>query len=185
LHTDLTFVRFKTTALALFLVLVLVLSSCHHSTLVTSTSVITTPSVGTQSFDSPIATSTKSPADTYLQVTPLPSVAVMTGQIVSFSTGQPLTSMPVHLAKVFWNEENTDGAYVLNNAQSPSTATDSKGFFVFKNLEPADYVLVVGEIPEGNTIVSNPDGSAKVFVAKKGKITDLGKISIRLPDASE
>lgn len=114
-------------------------------------------------------------------VVPIPSMAAVTGQVVSASTSRPMANTTVRLARVFWNEQHTDGVYVLEGARSPSAITNDGGFFVFANLNPADYVLVVGDVFGDHVIVSNPDGSAKIFTAEENKVTDAGQIFVDLP----
>ena len=160
------------------------LVSCRKPPPGTLPSPITTPSVELGSAVSPLVVPTEAPADkspdVSRQVTPMPSMAAMTGQIISTSTSQPMASTVVRLARVFWNEQHTDGAFVLEGARSPATVADDSGFFVFENLNPADYVLVVGEVLGDHVIVSEPDGSARIFTAEEDKVTDVGQIFVDL-----
>lgn len=162
------------------LVSVVSLVSCGSTTSDRSASVVEAPLDRAGGGESPLMVPTESGSDASDQVGPLLSAPALTGRLVSVSTSRPLANVPVHLARVFWNEEGTDGAYILNTAQSPSAATASDGFFAFEDLDPHDYVLVVGEMPTDNVIVSNPDGSARTFTVERGAVTDIGKIRVDL-----
>ena len=108
--------------------------------------------------------------------------AAIVGQVVTTASGEPvlLPNTVVRLAKVFWNEDNTDGAFVLEGARSPSDITDEKGVFVHADLEPADYVVVVGEAIGIHEIIANPDGSARIFTVEEGEVKYVGIIRVNL-----
>ena len=127
---------------------------------------------------------TTSPAvqDAMDQIELEPGKAAIVGQVVTNASGEPvlLPGTVIRLAQVFWNEENSDGAFVLEGGSSPSDITNEMGVFVHSNIDPADYVVVVGEVIGTHEIISNPDGSAKIFTAKEGQITDVGIIRVSI-----
>ncbi|MGB9872776.1 MAG: hypothetical protein ACPLYD_14115 [Anaerolineae bacterium] len=119
-------------------------------------------------------------------ISPLsPSVDItgtgLIGQLVSASERAPLSNTVVRLARVFWNEERTDGVYVLEGARSPSCMTDDNGFFVFSDIDPADYVMIVGDVYGDYVVISNPDGTPKIFTVQEGTTTDVGQVQVLLP----
>ena len=111
-----------------------------------------------------------------------PGKAAIVGQVVTDASGEPVLfpNTVVRLAKVFWNEENTDGAFVLEGGSSPSDITDEMGVFVHNNIEPGDYVAVVGDVIGIHEIISNSDGSAKIFTAEEGQIINIGIIRVSI-----
>ena len=111
-----------------------------------------------------------------------PGKAAIVGQVVTNASGEPvlLPDTVVRLAKVFWNEENSDGAFVLEGGSSPSDITDELGVFVHVNIDPADYVVVVGEVIGTHEIISNSDGSAQIFTVEEGQILDVGIIRVSI-----
>ena len=116
-----------------------------------------------------------------LQVTPSPSKSAIVGQVFSLpGNNKPLPNTVVRLARVIWNEQKTDGAFVLEGATSPSTITDKDGHFAFKDIEPADYVIVIGDVQGSHVIISESNGKAKVYSAGKDKVLDLGTLSVQL-----
>ena len=115
------------------------------------------------------------------QITMTPTMGGVTGILKSTSSGEPLDNTVVRLAKVYWNEDNTDGAFVLEGATSPSTISNEEGGFIIANIEPADYVMVVGEVIGIHEIISNPDGSAIIYTIQSGTILDIKTLEVDLP----
>ena len=83
---------------------------------------------------------------------------MVTGFVRSDLTGERIPAMIVRLAEVFRNEAG-DAAFVLDGAQSPGTLTDVEGRFIFQNVEPREYVLIVGNVEanEYEVIAASPD----------------------------
>lgn len=107
--------------------------------------------------------------------------SALVGQVFSIYTKMPLPNTIVRLAKVFWNEDHSDGTYILEGATSPGYITDEFGVFLFEDLEPADYVVVIGDIVGYHVIIKEPDGKAKVYTLKPGEVLNLGVIDVELP----
>ncbi len=116
-----------------------------------------------------------------VQVTPPPQpsagTATVVGQIVELETDKPLANVIVRLADVIREEEG--GVFILNHYSSPGTRTDPQGFFIFSDLNPGEYVMVVGDGENSNDydIIEDEDtGNAKVWNAPPDEISDWGKI---------
>lgn len=114
--------------------------------------------------------------------TPAPDTANVVGRVVAANTktGHTLVGMPVRLAQVFWNKDKSDGAFVLEGATSPSTLIQEDGYFLFQNVAPADYVIVVGDPFGPNAIITEPNGKARVITIEAGKTFDAGKLEVIL-----
>jgi hypothetical protein len=106
-------------------------------------------------------------------------MAAIVGQAVStLSTPPiPLGHTIVRLAKVFWNDQHTDGAYVLEGASSPSTVSDNDGFFAFANIMPGEYVVVVGNVNAQYEIISHTDGKPVIYTVAADATLDVGTLS--------
>lgn len=113
-------------------------------------------------------------------VTPVPGNGAMVGQILNQVTGEPMTDTIVRLARVFWNEDQSGGAFVLEGATSPSAVTSLDGTFAFSNVPPADYVLVVGEVIGYNVIIQEEDGSARIYTINPDEILEIKPLSVNL-----
>lgn len=94
-----------------------------------------------------------------------------TGTVYTTASGgrQPMSDTTVRLAKVIWNADKSDGAFVLEGGTSPIATTDGSGVFTFRELPPGDYVIVVGDVYGKHEIISEPDGKAAIYtVATEG-----------------
>ena len=115
-------------------------------------------------------------------VKPEASKAAILGQIVSISSEgkQPLQEMVVRLAIVHWSEDKTEGAFVLDGASAPSAITVEDGVFTFVDIEPGDYVIVVGDVMGLHVIISEPSGAAKIYSTTTGQVLDVGLLEVIL-----
>ncbi len=116
------------------------------------------------------------------QITLTPSKTAIVGKVMTNASGKtlPLTKTVVRLAIVFWNEDKSEGAFVLEGGSSPSAISNEKGEFAFTNLDPKDYVVVVGDMMGDNVIIAEPDGKAKIFTPESDKTLDIGVLEVSL-----
>lgn len=113
---------------------------------------------------------------------PTPNVdrTSVTGHIVFKSTGAPLINVPVVLAQIYRNEED-DGAFVYDSASSPYALTDDNGRFIFTDVEPTEFVFVVGNVEVNRyELLTEPDGSSRIINLPAGQILDLGVVEVEL-----
>jgi hypothetical protein len=112
--------------------------------------------------------------------TPPADKVTLTGFAFSTILNEMLVEWPVFLAEVYRNPEN-DGAYVFDTASSPYTLTDASGRFIFTNLEPGEYVIVVGSIEVNRyEIIAEPNGRPKVINVSPGELLDLSTLQVEL-----
>lgn len=109
--------------------------------------------------------------------TPTTGKATASGRIVSINTGKPYQDATVRLAEIYRNEQG-DGAYALDTATSPIAITDKNGYFIFSDIEPREYVLVIGDPMTRYVIISSESGEVNVFNCLPDKITELGEFKI-------
>jgi hypothetical protein len=113
-------------------------------------------------------------------VSPQPGMATVVGQVVEVDSGDPLGDVIIRLAEVVREEEGEgEGVFLLNHSSSPGARTDQKGYFVFPDIKPGEYVVVVGEGENMNDydIIEDGDtGKAKVWNATVDEISDWGVI---------
>jgi hypothetical protein len=81
-----------------------------------------------------------------LENAPVPEEGKTTvvGRAVSEETGEPLTDTEIWLAEVHESDDGTSKAFAINEARSPFDFTDESGVFVMSNIEPDEYVLMIG-----------------------------------------
>jgi hypothetical protein len=126
---------------------------------------------GTSAAAAPRATIEATPLTAQPQPTQNPEMAMVVGVVVS-KGGTDLKSppeTPVRLARVFWNADKSDGAFVLEGATSPSTLI---------NVPPADYVIVIGDQTSDDSVIKEAGGKARVITLEPGKTLDVGKIEV-------
>lgn len=121
-------------------------------------------------------------------VVPQPSsseVGNVTGTLYRHdSSGQktPLIASTVYLAKVIKGNDGSEAMVELNAEIAPKAQTNGLGQFVFTDVEPGRYGLMLQTL-RGSVLLNNPsDGSRMVLEISGGKIVDLGEMSYELPE---
>ena len=118
--------------------------------------------------------------------TPIPNPntdkATVTGKIFSTSANKPYPKAPVWLAEVYRSGDN--GAYVLDHAFSPASFADDNGAFVISNVDPKEYVIVVGDPDNVYVVIPDDTGRARVWKTEAGKILDVGTLNVSLVPAT-
>ncbi|HXF60390.1 MAG TPA: hypothetical protein VNK95_02160 [Caldilineaceae bacterium] len=130
--------------------------------------------------ESPLA-APESPLPTPVSITD-PEMGAFVGRIVSTNLpgNPPLAGSGVRLGNVIWNEDHTDGTFVIEGSKSPGADIAADGTFAFLDLPPGEYVMVVGDLLGKHEVIVDADGKAKIFVAEAGEVTDLGTIGVKL-----
>jgi hypothetical protein len=111
---------------------------------------------------------------------PVPDAAktTVTGNVFSTTLNQAYPKAAVWLAEVY--REGGNGVYVLDHAFSPAIYADEQGVFIIADVDPKEYVIVVGD-PEGAyEVIPDDTGRARVWATEGGKILDVGRISVSL-----
>jgi hypothetical protein len=115
--------------------------------------------------------------------TPSSGAAVLAGQAVGTTTQAPIKKTYVYLAKVYWDKDHKNAAFALDISHSPVATTDQNGFFTFNQVEPSEYVLVVGDYYGTNDVVREKNGDARVYKPEAGKSLDVGVVQVN-PDVT-
>jgi hypothetical protein len=145
-----------------------------------SASVVSAYPAGSTIDPSAIVTRTPDPTiDPNIPVpTPMPGTATLTGYIFSKETNQPLVDVPVSLAEIYRNAEN-QGAFAYDTAFSPMTLTDSNGRFTLFNIEPKEYVMIVGSVEVNRyEIMLDGSGGGLIFNLQPDVVTDAGTLRV-------
>jgi len=122
-------------------------------------------------------TQTSQPTPTELPQ-PEAGKASLVGQITK--DGKPYSNTTVRLAEVFRNTDN-EAAFALNEATSPSTISDSQGYYLFANVNAGEYVIVVGSLNTNYQIDSDSNSVAVVRKLEPDKILQVETINVDLP----
>ncbi|WP_110516237.1 hypothetical protein [Herpetosiphon llansteffanensis] len=103
--------------------------------------------------------------------------ATVIGNVSNPTNNQPYSQVPVQLAEAYDNEKGETN-FVLNTAHSPITVADDQGDFVFENIPPHRYVIVVGDVFGNYKVLLGPDQVTMVIDAQSDKKLDLGAIKV-------
>lgn len=105
---------------------------------------------------------------------PEPGKANVYGKVLS-EEGEPQAEITVRLATVFRNEDQS-GAYVLDEASSPSAVSGENGEFFFENIEPGEYVIFVGALYSDYKIISEGGQEPIVYEVVPGEVLTIEPI---------
>ncbi|GAB4209132.1 MAG: hypothetical protein OHK0022_39740 [Roseiflexaceae bacterium] len=114
--------------------------------------------------------------------------AVVTGQAINLDTQKPMPNVVVRLAEIYWNQERTDAALALDEANSPAAVADAQGYFVFNNIPAREYAIIFRSPnradSSGDVIVPAKDNANRALLINPaaGQPTDLGSVSARKPE---
>ena len=110
--------------------------------------------------------------------TPSTGMSVVAGQVVGIGSTAPIKKTPIYLAQVHWDDQHKNAAYALDISRSPATTTDQNGFFVFSDLPPNEYTLIVGDFYGRNDVVREKNGNARIFQPEAGKTLDVDVVQV-------
>jgi len=154
---------------------IFILLGCHRP-LVLTNSPLNTPS-RSQNFTSPLSIPT-------FATLPYPSVesATVIGKIVrALPTGrEPLANTKILLANVIRSENGKPIMAAASEETSPTAVTGEDGSFVFTNVIPGTYGIVI-ITPIGSFLLQDGKGNDFLFNVQAGMILDLGEIHTTLP----
>lgn len=103
------------------------------------------------------------------------------GRLLSKATGQPLNQAIVRLADVVCpstvKDKHKECISALDTAQSPGTFTDANGYFVFANLEPHDYVVMMSNMMNELTKLKDESGPI-IWTVTADKVLNIGEFKL-------
>jgi hypothetical protein len=108
---------------------------------------------------------------------------VITGRFVDYQSREPGPEIVVYLGELSPVDLEGEETHIvsMNPDASPSTGTDEDGHFVFEDVEPGTYAMVMWT-PGNSWVVSDPETKLDILVTVEAdQITDLGEIETDLP----
>jgi hypothetical protein len=109
---------------------------------------------------------------------PMNGKTSVVGQVISSRTGNPLANTPIRLAEVY--RQGDVGGYVLDGAHSPGAMSEGQGFFYFKDINPGEYVVVVGDAMDVYKVITDASDKARIYKAEANKILNLDVLKVDL-----
>ena len=105
--------------------------------------------------------------------------AIIYGTLISNKTNQPLSNIQLLLANMI--PVNPGPGYIVStNENSPEVYTNDKGEFLFVDINPNDYVLILKTPFNSYPIVDNNDAQIEIN-AVSGSIIELGTTYVYWP----
>lgn len=131
---------------------------------------------------SPLATPAAAPSG----VVPAskPGTASVAGRLISKITGQPLDHVVVRLAEIYCPSGvgkavvRSKCVWSLDDAFSPSTFTDANGYFVFMDVHPRDYIVLIGNMVMKYAIIKDNQNQPMMWTADANKIVKIGEFTV-------
>lgn len=106
-----------------------------------------------------------------------PGKAMVIGRVVADETSQPIPRRPVWLSEVL--RQGDQVIFVLNTISSRSSPTDRQGRFVLANVDPKEYVIVVGDPHSSDyAIISEAPDTARVWKLEADKTLNVGELRV-------
>lgn len=164
--------RSKFSYSALFILTALILASCSTQSPTTAPGGATEP---VSSQDGP----TEIPV-------PSQDKGVLTGSLVQKGVDgnpdKPYEGLRVFLGSLIPSEDGKTTLARVNSLQAPTAITDIDGKFVFNDLEPASYILVLQVPPNMLIKLNDPEtGKDMLIDVAGGQVTDIGPQYYDLP----
>lgn len=126
-----------------------------------------------QSVSEPLAT-----AEMVLQ--PAPGTSIITGMLKVEHTNQPMVGVELYLASHIGADESTP-MYSLEPDSSPHTTVQDDGRFIFKDVPPGRYAIVIWN-PFNSFLARDPvTGSELVIDVEANHVYDEGTLFEPLP----
>jgi hypothetical protein len=126
------------------------------------------------------------PAATRIIPTPSDNKGVITGVLLEGTEEfEPASNAVLYLADIVASTDGRKAAASFDRATSPNTQTDAHGRFVFSDVEPGEYALVLDRI-YNSFLLHDPDGEGDLlFTAEAGETVDLGRLEyLSLPEST-
>jgi hypothetical protein len=125
--------------------------------------------------------STMSLVETSILPTPNQETGVVVGYLISRITNSPLVAQTVYLGEFLPMEPGSNYLVTLEVEGSPHTKTDDQGRFVFAEIAPGDYPLIVWTPFRSKVVTMSPDERALAVTVRAGESLDLGQVEVEWP----
>ena len=138
------------------------------------------PDIGVSPLHSSLQPVSVSKPTSILSIQPAPGTATVVGILKIEHTDQPMAGVELYLALHIGVDENTP-IYSLEPSSAPHAVVENNGRFVFKDVPPGRYSIVVWN-PFNSFLVRDPKtGLELVIDVRPNQIYDLGILFEPLP----
>lgn len=114
--------------------------------------------------------------------TPAKGSGTLTGKLENSASNQSLGGLIIYLGTILPLNQGEAHLVTISSDQSPKTTVQPDGTFVFSNVAPARYAIVLWS-PFRSSSVLDPQDPQKEFIVtvEPDKVTDLGTIEASPP----
>jgi hypothetical protein len=127
-----------------------------------------------------ILSPTEPPVEVSSQIlNPDKNYGIITGVLLFNNNGQKVTkeNVPLFLAEILADENGVPRVASINRTGSPRTATDSKGQFIFSEVPPGNYGIVLDIVVKAY-LLPKPDTEEDLIISvSAGEVIDLGTLA--------
>jgi hypothetical protein len=125
--------------------------------------------------------SNAAPATTLTVPTPGPDAGVIVGTVFSTKMNGPLPNMGVYLGEYMYMTPGPDYLVTIRQESSQHTFTDSEGRFVFDNVPPGKYPILLWTPFSSHVIPDEKREKELVVEVTAGKVIDLDQLEVDWP----
>ena len=165
------------------LLLVLLVAGCRSDKATTDV-IVTSPLPQHTISLSPIATPDTRTPNPDLEQKPTavsPGKGAIVGTVLDQDGKKLPPSVNVFLATFYWNDNKTQGVFLLDPDRGTRVPIANSGLFKFVDIKPGYYVVLVGETPATAVAILGNNNQARVVEVGADQIVDLGKEHVNLP----
>lgn len=131
-------------------------------------------------LDSPIQPAVASPEPTFEAPEPSSGKGVITGVLNIANTEQPMANVELYLGNHIGATTDTP-MYSLDPSTAPKTITDENGRFIFKDVDPGFYVIIIWN-PFNSFMVRDASTGAELSInLQTDQVFDAGVLWESLP----
>jgi hypothetical protein len=104
------------------------------------------------------------------------SLGTVTGIVViEAEDDSPVQEALLYLGRIIMLDSGQPGMSALNKQTAPHTQTNMAGQFIFSDIEPGNYTLILDRITD-SFVLNQPGGGDLIIPVEAGQITDLGEL---------
>jgi hypothetical protein len=135
----------------------------------------------TPAFISPLPSPTAIYASPTIVLTPNLTQGTITGRLINSVSGAPIDNQIIYLGDLLPMEPGPAYLIIMKQRESPNTVTDKEGWFIFPNLAPGTYALILWTPGISKVIIDAETNKELLATVEAGKITNLGEIRVEWP----